>query len=324
MADMIPDFADKALVNLTDKPSQNLGELFEAGLYYVGRNIKKKYRFDKADDEQALALHMQQQEHERQLAAITQQRVQKLFGDAIDSNIDAIMRATLQLAGGIPEPYRLRPDLNFMGNVLETAKYQDNETLQSMFAKLLASSVDARKEQHVHPSFANTLSSMTGLDAQNMSMLHEDAQDIATIGILWEKRRCRLIRFINREVLFLGNNPVDDLVRQSLSLHNLFKLGLTTHKFDTDMCVILTDTDQGFVVKKETVTRWETTQMYEERYTRRLAPFLKNAATRMRMQEELKSFQRTQRKGGYTYTAALQLGFIFLSPYGKLLMTACT
>ena len=73
----IPESLDKAVENATHKPSKTLGELFDAVLSYVTRNIILKYRINRADDDFKLEAHKQEQIHELKLSEIRNQKIEQ-------------------------------------------------------------------------------------------------------------------------------------------------------------------------------------------------------------------------------------------------------
>jgi hypothetical protein len=72
----------------------------------------------------------------------------------------------------IPEQNRIEPKLSIAGPALEASKYFiEEESLRSMFAKLLANSMNKDTSQYVQTSFVEIIKQMSPLDAKNISEL---------------------------------------------------------------------------------------------------------------------------------------------------------
>ena len=67
----------------------------------------------------------------------------------------------------IPEERRKSPDPELAVPLMQALSYTaQNETLREMYLNLLANSMDAAKEKHVHPSFVELIKQMNSLDAK--------------------------------------------------------------------------------------------------------------------------------------------------------------
>ena len=72
-----------------------------------------------------------------------------------------------------PEAIQEEPDISLIGPALEASKYYvDKETPRKMFARLIAASLDKRKEDSVHHAFVEIIKQMNPLDARVLSSLH--------------------------------------------------------------------------------------------------------------------------------------------------------
>jgi hypothetical protein len=75
----------------------------------------------------------------------------------------------------IPEEHRIPPNMRIakgvFENVIDLAAHQT--TLQEMFANLLAGSMDNRKSEGVHPSYAKLISELSEEDAKFLMLLFE-------------------------------------------------------------------------------------------------------------------------------------------------------
>lgn len=87
----------------------------------------------------------------------------------------------------IPTENIQEPPLNIVGPALESSKYYiEEEKIRNMFAKLIASSMDNRKSDQVHPSFVEIIKQLSPLDAQilNELALHSESSKTIPIGSL--------------------------------------------------------------------------------------------------------------------------------------------
>ena len=76
----------------------------------------------------------------------------------------------------IPEENRISPNLRIAKGVFENViNLEENEaTLREMFANLLAGSMDNRKSDGVHPSYAKLISELSEDDAKFLKMLYQN------------------------------------------------------------------------------------------------------------------------------------------------------
>jgi len=75
------------LNNVTGKATETTGDPLDAALTYAGRNIIKRYRFNKADDDFQLAAYKQEQEHALKIQEIKNEKIQQYFSSHIENNI---------------------------------------------------------------------------------------------------------------------------------------------------------------------------------------------------------------------------------------------
>ncbi len=74
----------------------------------------------------------------------------------------------------IPEEFRGDPDINVVGPLLESLKYNlDEDKIREMFLNLLVNSIDNRKSASVHPSYVSIVSKMNSTDATILKCLYE-------------------------------------------------------------------------------------------------------------------------------------------------------
>ena len=148
-------------------------------------------------------------------------------------DVENLRTNTLQEVATIPPENIQEPPLKILGPALEASKYYiEEEELRSMFAKILASSFDNRKNSIIHPSFVEIIKQLDITDARILQSLKE--QDYATDSPIpcmkavinsdgGSKTIFPIIYFID------GTEGIEEL---SPSLTNLERLGLLKIKSD--------------------------------------------------------------------------------------------
>ncbi|MDG6151826.1 DUF4393 domain-containing protein [Lactococcus formosensis] len=124
------------------------------------------------------------------------------------------------------------PSLNIIGPTLEASKfYIGDEEIRSMFAKLLASSMDQSKSNNAHSSFVEIIKQMSPLDAENLSIMNTvnsaPISQIRTKSISAGGDRIIVNNF------FLDNPNAINYNEISASLENLQRLGLISISYDS-------------------------------------------------------------------------------------------
>lgn len=118
------------------------------------------------------------------------------------------------------------PDLNIIGPAIEASKfYIESETIREMFAKIISSSMDKRKENQVHSSYVEVVKQLSPLDAQNITILKKDQCPIAEYRIA--ERNDTIYNTIESNV-FLSNLDNMDIDMNAVSITNLSRLGLVS------------------------------------------------------------------------------------------------
>ena len=138
----------------------------------------------------------------------------------------------------IPEEYRQEAKLQIAGPALEISKYCIEESkLREMFVNLISSSVDTRKSSQVHPSFAEIISQMSPVDAQNLSLFRTNycayipLPICKYIGVAGVSSYTTLYTHI-----FLENKEQSqNYAQQSASISSLERLGLITISYDQQL-----------------------------------------------------------------------------------------
>lgn len=121
------------------------------------------------------------------------------------------------------------PQISIVGPTLEASKYyMDEEELRLMFARIIAASMDSRKNGYVQHSFVEIIKQMTPLDAQIFKSMNA-SEPIVNISIELDNNAGS--RTIYQDLFihpFFKNNGLN-----SISINNLNRLGLIDVKYDT-------------------------------------------------------------------------------------------
>lgn len=122
------------------------------------------------------------------------------------------------------------PKLSILGPILDASKfYFEEKSLREMFASLASTSMDARKERDMHPSYPEIIKQMSPLDAQNLS-LFKSQLPVAEYYLENKEKESRRTMLTN---VFLENDKESDLIAQSRSLSSLSRLGLLDIEYET-------------------------------------------------------------------------------------------
>lgn len=129
----LPECVDKALTNLTDQPTKDIGSTVSDIWFLVFGGIghlaeKRKLRYAVELENYSRELH---------------------------EKIDAI-----------PNEKRVEPDIQIIAPALEASKYcVEKEELREMFVNLIASSISSDKAVSVHPIFTDIIGKLSSTDA---------------------------------------------------------------------------------------------------------------------------------------------------------------
>lgn len=131
---VVPKFADKTLENMLDKPSKSIGDTF-SDIWYLVLGGPIGSRADKRKLKYAYELETFEKSIKDKLAKI-------------------------------PENKKIEPDIQVVGQLLESSKYcVENKFVREMFANLLTSSMDGDKYKLVHPLYGDIIKKMSHNDA---------------------------------------------------------------------------------------------------------------------------------------------------------------
>lgn len=136
----LPDSVDNAVKNLTDKPTQGIGQTLADAWYLV-------------------------------FSPITQAANKRRMKYA--HNLELYKQELSLAISSIPERDLIEPDIQTTAQALENSKYCiESEDLRKMFVNLISSSMDNNYIQSTHPSFAEIIKQMSSLDARILKSLN--------------------------------------------------------------------------------------------------------------------------------------------------------
>ena len=127
----------------------------------------------------------------------------------------------------IPIDQIQEPKLSVLGPALEASKYYiDDEELRSLFAKLIAASMDNSKNEVLQPAFVEIIKQMSPIDAKNLINLYDikDKQN-PIVSIILESKDSKNYKEVF-DHFYIENIGNISHVRVASPLLNLKRLGL--------------------------------------------------------------------------------------------------
>ena len=204
----LPDSIDNAVKNLTDKPTQGIGQTFSDVWYLVFGGIT--HAADKRRMKYAHDLELYSQE----------------LSQAISS---------------IPEENLIEPNFQTTAQALENSKYCiESEELRKLFVNLISKSMNNNYISNVHPSFAEIIKQMSPIDAKILKTLHPD-RIFPLVNYVLENRQT-LGSEIKLSTVYISSLPDIDLKTASFAISSLERLGIIaidTGPFCTDESVYI-------------------------------------------------------------------------------------
>lgn len=197
LINLVPDFVDNVVKNITDKPTQNVGTTLADIWYLVFAGISQ------AAEKRKL----------KYLYAL------KEFENELKENISKI-----------PDDKLTEPDIQITAQALENSKYCINEEeLRKMFASLISNSMNTDFNKDIHPSFAEILKQMSSLDAKIIKTFKNSSLNGLPI--------CQYIVYQNDGYTVLLENvylnyDTPYLPECSLAISSLVRLGLLNASYE--------------------------------------------------------------------------------------------
>lgn len=198
----IPKSIDKAVENITDRPTREIGGtlgdiifLVFGGLGQAANKRRMKY---------AVELEKFQQELEESI-------------------------------NNIPSDKRIEPNTRLAMSSLESAKYLvEEENLRKMFTRLITCSMNIDYKDYVHPMFVDIINNISSFDAQVLC-LFKTHSSIPIVNYIY-KTSSGSYRIIKENVITSNPNEIGfDFQLISLSLSSLEKLGLIKIQYNESL-----------------------------------------------------------------------------------------
>lgn len=135
-----------------------------------------------------------------------------------------------QALSSIPEEKIIEPPLHIVGPSLEASKYYfENDELRTMFARLIASSINIDTADKVHPAFVEIIKQLSPLDALNLKLFKTDYRK-PIVNYIFRSSNGNAPCKTN---VFLENEQNQDVNLNSASISNLARLGLISISYKT-------------------------------------------------------------------------------------------
>lgn len=196
----MPESVDNALTNLTDSPTQNVGQTFGDLWYLIFGNIS------------------QAADKKRMKYAADLEKYRNELSDSIEK---------------IPDDKKIEPSFQVTAQALENSKYcVSSETLRTMFVKLISGSMHKNTEPLVHPCFPEILKQLNENDALLLKDIFSAQQPflpICNIGIHTNDNEHHIL-YPN---VFLPRTLKLPYHVCLLSLSSLERAGLISIRYDT-------------------------------------------------------------------------------------------
>lgn len=133
----------------------------------------------------------------------------------------------------IPDGFLQSPNLMIAGPTLEALKYTfDEESLRDMYVNLLASAMDVRKDDSVHPSYVEIIRQMNSLDAVLFKFLSSKPGYIKAINPNIGIKGTDSVYVGAVPEWFIAWTPDVNIFQTSAALIRLSKLGIIELRFD--------------------------------------------------------------------------------------------
>ncbi|WP_444551289.1 DUF4393 domain-containing protein [Bacillus paranthracis] len=133
----------------------------------------------------------------------------------------------------IPEENIVEPPLHIVGPTLEAAKYYfENDELKSMFANLIAASINIDTIDKAHPSFVEIIKQLSPLDAKNLKCFQQTPKlPIAQYNFVTNTGSTTICQ----TNVFLENDECNNIKLNATSISNLSRLGLVSISYDYNL-----------------------------------------------------------------------------------------
>lgn len=196
----LPDSVDNAIKNVTDKPTQNVGDTLANLWYIVFGGIS----------------------YQAELKRIKNDFLLKQYKEELATSIS-----------NVPSEKLIEPSLLITAQALDNSRYCIEEgKLREMFVSLISNSMNSDYCEYVHPSFAEIIKQMSPLDANIIKCFKGSSSDGLLIC------QYNLNDSSGGGITTLLDNvfidyPTSNLPECSLAISSLIRLGLLQVDYDT-------------------------------------------------------------------------------------------
>lgn len=198
---VLPASIDKALENVSDKPTKAMGQTF-AELWQLVLGGKVSFAAEKQRLRYAQAL----------------EEYRKSLEEKVDN---------------IPEDKQMEPSIQIAAQALDDSQYCiESEELREIFANLIARSMHADYAELIHPSFSKIAQQLSPLDARMLILFHQyrSKSGIAIANYIGRKKTGGLSPiFETVPEIMPANCSISQVFRSIISLQ---RLGLIETRFD--------------------------------------------------------------------------------------------
>lgn len=154
----------------------------------------------------------------------------------LEAKIEAFKNEIVEKHNRIPSTDRIEAPLNILGPALEASKYHiEEEAIRSMFANLIASSMDTKQHHNVHPSFVEIVKQLTPFDASVLSSLvywNENPVGVANVTINHTNGTSYGVWF--RNIFPFPDLTFENVDRYCASIDNLIRLSIIEVTYDSN------------------------------------------------------------------------------------------
>ncbi|MCU4969270.1 DUF4393 domain-containing protein [Bacillus toyonensis] len=135
-----------------------------------------------------------------------------------------------QAVSSIPEENIVEPPLHIVGPSLEASKYYfENDELRTMFAKLIAASINKETISNAHPSFVEIIKQLSPLDAINLKLFKDNNRHPIVNYVFVTDSGGTMPHKLNT---FFGSDANTDTDLNAASISNLDRLGLVSISYE--------------------------------------------------------------------------------------------
>jgi len=136
-----------------------------------------------------------------------------------------------QKVTSVPQEKLVEPPLHIVGPSIEASKYYfESDELRSMFANLIAASINVDTIAKAHPSFVEIIKQLSPLDAKNLQLFKlKNRFPIVEYELVIKNNKGKTPYKTN---VFLENTEIIDVDLNATSISNLHRLGLVVIDYE--------------------------------------------------------------------------------------------